>query len=100
MAPTDATISDLHARDDSSVRSSVLELINANWTTQAIAACVELRIPDLIANGSSDMGSLARASSCHAPSLRRLLNALASLDLVERRADDTYALTHAGALLR
>jgi hypothetical protein len=81
-------------------RDRLLELINASWTTQAIAAAVELRIPDLLAEGPRDVGALARAACCHAPSLERLLHALASLDLVEGSEAGTYALTRAGALLR
>jgi hypothetical protein len=85
---------------DSSARKRLLDLINASWTTQAIATSVELRIADLLAAGPRDVDDLARASSCHAPSLRRLIGALASLDLVEQRSDGQAALTRTGALLR
>jgi len=78
----------------------LLELINASWTTRAIAAAVELRIPDLLAEGLRDTASLARASSCDPSSLARLLNALVSLDLIEQRRAGTFALTRMGALLR
>ena len=86
--------------DDRTARQYLLDRINASWTTQAIATSVELRIPDLLAAGPRDVEALARASSCHAPSLQRLISALASLDLVEQRNDGMVALTPTGALLR
>jgi len=90
----------MSARTLRAARRRLLELINASWTTQAIAAGVELRIPDLLAEGPRDIASLAQASSCHPPALERLLRALASVDVVEERDADTFALTRTGALLR
>jgi hypothetical protein len=55
----------------------LLEAINANWTTQTIATAVELRTADGYRR-PLDCDALARAAGCHAPSLRRLLAALAS----------------------
>jgi hypothetical protein len=88
------------AYGDPDLRRRLLDLINAAWTTQAIAVSVELRIPDLLATGARDAATLARACACHAPSLHRLLRALASLGIVEHRGDDTFALTPAGGFLR
>jgi hypothetical protein len=81
-------------------RSLLLEAINASWTTQAIATAVELRIPDLLAGESIDCDALARATGCHAPSLKRLLAALASLALVVQDRGGHFALSPRGALLR
>ena len=100
MTPTDAPNLNVRMCADRDSRRLLLDLINASWTTQAIAASVELRIPDLLADGPRDLATLAQAISCHAPSLQRLLNALASLDLVEQRSDGTFALTRTGKLLR
>jgi hypothetical protein len=88
------------SRDERTARKYLLDCINASWTTQAIATSVELRIPDLLAAGPRDIEALARASSCHTPSLQRLINALASLDLVVQLSDGMVALTRTGALLR
>src|SRR5215472_12464897 len=87
-------------RVDRTARAHLLDLINASWTTQAIATTVELRIADLLAAGPRDIEDLARESACHAPSLERLIGALASLDLVEQRGDGMVALTTTGTLLR
>jgi len=77
----------------------VLGLINASWTTQAIAASVGLGIAELLARGVHGVEELAQASACHAPALRRLLSALESLQLVEGVDRDSFALTDAGELL-
>jgi hypothetical protein len=62
-------------------RARLLAMINANWMTQAIAAAVEFRLPDLLADGPQDLGALAVATDCHAASLQRLLRALVTLDI-------------------
>jgi orsellinic acid C2-O-methyltransferase len=81
-------------------RRQLLDAINASWTTQAIAAAVELRIPELLASAPLASEALARVAGCDTASLRRLLVALATLDLVEHDADGRCALTKSGALLR
>jgi len=77
-----------------------IELINAGAMSQAACAAAELGIADLLASGPKRVDELARASGCHAPSLHRLLRALASLDLCAEREDGAFALTALGALLR
>jgi len=83
-----------------SEREQLLDLINAAWTTQAIAASVELRLADHLAAQPCDPSALARTTSSHPPSLARLMNALASLGIVVQRDDATFALTTMGELLR
>lgn len=81
-------------------REQVLGLINAAWTTQVVHACCTLGLPELLADGPADAESLARCSGSHAPSLQRLLRALASLGLCAEGEDGRFVLTDAGALLR
>ena len=91
----------VHPRNNGdSERAVLLEAINASWTTQAIATAVELRIPDLLADARIDGDALAQATGCHAPSLERLLAALASLALVVRDGSGRFALSPRGQLLR
>lgn len=78
----------------------LLEAINASWTTQTIATAVELHIPDLLADAPLDCDALARATGCHARSLKRLLAALASLALVTHDGSGRFALSPRGAPLR
>lgn len=81
-------------------REGLLRLINAQWTTHAIAATVRLGLPEAMAAGAASADALAQACDAHAPSLLRLLRALASLGLCEERADGQFALTATGTLLR
>jgi len=77
----------------------LLRLVNGNWMTQAIAVAAELGIMDLLARGARKAEALANATGCHAPSLQRLLRALASLGLCEEQQDGSFALTASGSLL-
>lgn len=88
------------SENDDGRRGRLLEAINASWTTQAIAAAVELRIPELLAATPLASEALARAAGCDTKSLRRLLVALASLDLVDHDERGRFVLTKSGALLR
>ena len=84
-------------RDDP--RQRLRALIDANWTTQAIAATVRLRLPDLLVEGAQTVEALASQASCHPPSLHRLLRALTSISIVLEREDGRFELTETGRLL-
>ena len=81
-------------------RDRLLGLIGAQWTTHAIAAAVKLNLPDAMAAGPASAEALAQTCRAHAPSLRRLLRALATLGLCEETAVGHFALTATGTLLR
>jgi hypothetical protein len=78
----------------------LLELVNGGWTTQAVYAAVALGIPDRLGMQAAFVEDLAPACGAHAPSLGRLMRALATLDLCRMREDGRYELTSTGALLR
>ncbi len=80
-------------------RTPLLTLINASWTTQAIAAAVQLSLPESLRDGPQSLSALAQRTSCHAPSLLRLLRALASVGVVVPAEDGRFALTEMGRLL-
>jgi SAM-dependent methyltransferase len=75
-------------------------IIVANWMSQATYAAAQLRLPDLLAEGPKTSAELAEASRSHAPSLLRLLHALATLEICQEREDGAFELTPMGALLR
>lgn len=75
------------------------ELIDANWTTQAIAVAVQLQLPDMLIDAPRSIETLAGQASCHPPSLLRLLRALASIGIVTQQPDGCFALTDIGRLL-
>lgn len=80
--------------------AALLELVGANWTTQAIGAAVTLGVVDALAQSPCDVQLLARRTGCDAAALQRLLRALAAIGICEVRADGRYALTATGDLLR
>jgi orsellinic acid C2-O-methyltransferase len=80
-------------------RTRLLGLINASWTTQVIAAAVELGLADAMSGGPSSVAALARASYTHEPSLRRLLCAMVSLDLCVQDENGNFSLSATGGLL-
>lgn len=79
---------------------NLLETINSCEATQAIYAAVELRIPDLLANGPRSSENLAHASGAHAPSLHRLLRVLSAFDICQQNEDGTFELRPLGQCLR
>ena len=81
------------------LRARVLAMINANWTTQAISAAVQLGLPEGLRDGPQSVPVLAQRMSCDASSLLRLLRALASVGIVVQSEDGRFALTEMGTLL-
>jgi hypothetical protein len=92
-----AIATDAGPRDDP--RQRLRALIDANWTTQAIAAAVRLRLPQLLVNGVQTVEALALQASCHQPSLHRLLRALTSIGVVSEPEPGRFALTETGRWL-
>ncbi len=85
---------------DTTTAVHLLDMIGASWMSQAICVAAELRIPDLLAKGPRTAAALATETQCAPESLQRLLRGLACLGICSEEADDTYALTTMGALLR
>ena len=80
-------------------RERLLGLVNAAWTTQAIGAAVRLGLPMALADGARDVDALAETTKTHAPSLLRLLEALATLGLVAADGHGSWSLVAAGRFL-
>ena len=78
----------------------LLELVGANWTTQAIGAAVSLGLVDALARKPCTARSLAGRTGCDGEAMQRLLRALAGIDIVEHRASGHWALTPTGELLQ
>lgn len=87
------------ARDDEA-QARLLELINANWTTQAIAVACQLDLPDRMAGRAQAVSELAVGSGLDADALGRLLRALVTLDVCRDHGDGRFALGPHGELLR
>jgi hypothetical protein len=78
----------------------VREMVGGYWAAQVAAAAANLSLPDRLAKGPATAEDLARAADAHAPSVRRLLRAMASLGLCTQETDGRFALTEAGNYLR
>jgi hypothetical protein len=78
---------------------ALIALIQQGAMAQMACVAAELRLADLLADGPKHASELAQATGSHAPSLLRLLRALASLELCTEREDGSFALSPTGALL-
>lgn len=78
----------------------LLGIVSGSWKTQAAYVAARLGIADLLAGSPQSAAELAAATATHAPSLQRLLRALATIELVREREDGSFELTSMGALLR
>jgi O-methyltransferase domain/Dimerisation domain len=75
-------------------------LVNGYQVTQAIHVAAVLGIADLLADGARSSDDLAAASGAHAPSLHRVLRALASIGVLHEADDGRFSLTEVGHCLR
>jgi orsellinic acid C2-O-methyltransferase len=78
----------------------VQDLVYAYMPAQALGVAARLGIADELAGGSRTLEELAGATDTHAPSLRRLLHALACVGIVAEPENDTFELTPGGQVLR
>jgi hypothetical protein len=79
-----------------------LELIGmatAIWKARALYAAAHLGLADLLAAGPQDVTALAARTGTHAPSLHRLLRALAGFGVLTEAAPRCFAVTPLGAAL-
>ena len=75
----------------------LFDLVAGFVYTQVLQACVRLKLFDLLADGPMPLDALAPRLGLSVEAAQRLLSAAASLDLVERRRGDRYALGRLGA---
>ncbi|WP_270937027.1 methyltransferase [Falsiroseomonas oryzae] len=85
---------------DLDASGAMMRLITGAWAARMVHTAAELCIADHLAEGPRDAGSLAAATASHAPSLARLLRALAAIGVLREDEDRRYALTPLGATLR
>jgi O-methyltransferase/methyltransferase family protein len=86
--------------DDETPTVTLRRLTNGYQVTQAIHVAATLAIADLLRDGPQGSDALARATATHAPSLHRVLRALASVGVLHEGDDGRFALTEIGAGLR
>jgi hypothetical protein len=69
------------------------DLITGYWRAQAVYVAAKLGIADLLAAGPQTVETLADSTAAHAPSLFRLLRALASIGIFAQRPDGRFEIT-------
>jgi hypothetical protein len=82
------------------VHQQLGQWLTGNWKTQAIYVAAKLGIADLLADGPRTAAELAELAPAHAPSLYRVLRALASIGIFAEDADGRFALTPLAEPLR
>jgi hypothetical protein len=77
----------------------MLQIITNFWTTRAVYVFAKLGIADLLKSGTKSTQELAESTGMHAPSLYRLLRALASAGIVQTENEGRFGLTPLSELL-
>ena len=81
------------------VPEQILQIITNFWTSRAVYVFAKLGIPDLLASGPKTAEEIAADTKMHAPSLYRLLRALATTGFVTATADGRFAQTPVSEIL-
>jgi len=79
---------------------AMLQMIAGFWVSRAIYIAAKLGIADLLKDGAKNSEALAQATGLHAPSLYRVLRALASVGVFAEDEQGRFALTPIAATLR
>ena len=80
--------------------TALLRLATAYQASRALHVAARLGLADLLADGPRSVEDLAAATGTHAPSLRRLLRALAAFGVFREVEDGRFALAPLGEHLR
>lgn len=81
-------------------QEAMLGLATGYWVSQMVYVAAELGIADVLARGPATPAAVAKRVKAHAPSIHRLLRALASVGVFAEGADGRFRLTPAAATLR
>jgi len=78
----------------------VMQLITGTWIGKPIYVAAELGIADILDNGPLGVEELSRLTKTHAPSLYRVLRALASIGIFSECENRRFELTPMGQCLK
>ena len=79
---------------------ALMQMMTGYWVSQSIYVAAKLGIADLLKDGSKTSDELAATTGTHAPSLYRLLRALASVGLFIEDEKGRFTLTPLAAALQ
>jgi O-methyltransferase/methyltransferase family protein len=85
--------------DVAQAQAVLQQMTNGYWATQIIYVAAKLGIADLLNKGPLGIQALAKSTEAHAPSLYRLMRALAGLGVVRENEDGDYETTPLGRCL-
>jgi hypothetical protein len=80
--------------------AQIMKFIVGKWVSKPIYVAAELGIADMLAEGSKSIEELAYASQSHAPSLYRMMRALASVGIFSETEGNRFELTPMAECLR
>ena len=78
----------------------LIQLIFGKWVSMAVSVAAKLRLADKLAAGPKSVADLAAETGTHAPSLYRLMRALASVGVFASDEAGKFSLTPVGEFLR
>lgn len=78
---------------------AMLQLISGFWIARCIYVAAKLGIADVVKDAPKNANELAAATGTDAPSLFRVMRALASVGVFSQDADDRFAITPLSATL-
>jgi len=78
----------------------MLQLMSGFWVSRCIYIAAKLGIADLLNEGSKPADELATTTGAHAPSLFRVLRALASVGILTQNQDNRFSNTPVSETLR
>jgi hypothetical protein len=85
---------------DQALATEIRRLVDGYQVSQAIHVAATLGIADSLAEGARASDEVAQATGTHAPTLYRLLRALASVGVLRELDDQRFELTPLGEYLR
>ena len=78
----------------------LIQMVTGNWVSRILYVAAKLELADRIGGGAKSAAELAPETGTHAPSLHRLMRALAGLGVLTERDAGKFALTPLGEALR
>ncbi len=81
-------------------QAQLMNFIVGKWISKPVYVAAELGLADLLAEGSKSIEELALASRSHAPSLYRMMRALASVGIFAETKDKRFELTPMAEFLK
>ncbi|GLU46284.1 methyltransferase [Nocardiopsis ansamitocini] len=85
---------------EAAVRGGLVRLMFGTMAAQVVGSATRFGLPDALGDGVRSAPDLAAENELSVQSMRRLLRALAALDILVEESPDHFRLAPAGALLR